>query len=109
MALVLLGLAEIALRAIGEKPQDLAVAGLSATIADGWTDWPMRPEAHAREYVVTNAYGMHEDREVTLAKPAGVRRIAMVGSSVTWGPGLPLEDTIPRSAERELKKAGCNA
>src|SRR5204862_1380409 len=29
--------------------------------------------------------------------------------SVTWGLGEPLENTIPRSAERELNVAGCAA
>jgi hypothetical protein len=109
LVLAVLLLAELALRAIGEKPQDLAVAGLSATVPDSWTGWAMRPGAHAREYVVTNAFGMHEDREVSLAKPPGVRRVAVVGSSVTWGPGQNLADTIPRSAERALKEAGCKA
>ena len=112
-ALLLIGvfllLAELALRALGEKPQDLAVAGLSATVPDGWTGWAMRAGAHAREYVLTNAYGMHEDRDVLMRKPAGVRRVAVVGSSVTWGPGMYLEDTIPRSAERALRQAGCKA
>lgn len=97
-------------RMVGAKPQLLYQTGLvSTTIADGWTSWAMRPDVRYNEYTVTNAYGLHEDREVTLGKPAGAKRVAVVGSSVVWGLGLAIPDTIPRIAETSLKASGCNA
>jgi hypothetical protein len=101
--------AEIALRARGIEPQDLYRRNFTATVPDRWTEWAMRPNVRVNEYAVTNAFGLHEDREVTLKKPPGVRRVAVVGSSVVWGLGENLEDTIPRSVERELHQAGCRA
>lgn len=110
--LLLLGaglVAELFLRAIGGEPQDLARVGFSPTVADRWTEWAMRPNVRINEYAVTNAYGLHEDREVTLEKPAGKARVAVVGSSVTWGLGEALENTIPRTTEASLRTSGCPA
>jgi len=100
---------EVALRARGLEPQNLYQVGFSATVIDRWTEWAMRPDVHLNEYLVTNAYGLHEDREVNLQKMPGVPRVAVIGSSVTWGWHEPLENTIPRSAQRTLEKAGCAA
>ena len=110
VAALLAGVAlEILGRMVGAKPQLLYRTGLvSTTIADGWTSWAMRPDVRYNEYTVTNAYGLHEDREVTLGKPAGMKRVAVVGSSVAWGLGLDIKDTIPRIAEESLKAGGCN-
>jgi len=102
-------LAEIVLRAKGLQPQNLYRVGFSATVIDRWTEWAMRPGVRLNEYAVTNAYGLHEDREVNLQKAPGVPRVAVIGSSVTWGLGEGLENTIPRSAQRALEKAGCPA
>jgi len=103
------GVVELFLRRMGAEPQNLYRVGFSATVIDRWTEWAMRPNVRLNEYAVTNAYGLHEDREINLQKPPGVKRVAVVGSSVTWGLGEALENTIPRSAERSLNKAGCQA
>lgn len=105
---VVVGLAaEVALRVAGQQPQELARVGFVATIPDGYTDWAMRPGVRLNEYSLTNGIGLHEDREVTLARPVGMKRVAVVGSSVVWAIGEGLENTIPRSMERELVAAGC--
>ncbi|HUQ26994.1 MAG TPA: hypothetical protein VM051_00285 [Usitatibacter sp.] len=100
---------ETALRSRGFPPQNLERVGFSPTVIDRWTEWAMRPNVRINEYAVTNAYGLHEDREVNLQKAPGVRRVAVIGSSVTWGLSEALENTIPRSVERKLKQAGCAA
>jgi lysophospholipase L1-like esterase len=101
--------AEVVLRAKGLQPQNLYRVGFSATVIDRWTEWAMRPNVRLNEYAVTNAYGLHEDREINLQKTPGVPRVAVIGSSVTWGLGEALENTIPRSAQRALEKSGCPA
>jgi hypothetical protein len=101
---------EVAGRLLGAKPQLLYQTGLvSATMPDTWTGWAMRPDVRYSEYTVTNGYGLHEDREVTLGKPSGMKRIAVLGSSVAWGLGLDIKDTVPRAAEASLQAAGCEA
>jgi hypothetical protein len=99
---------EAGLRFVGAQPQNLYRAGFSATVIDRWTEWGMRPNVRLSEYSVTNNYGLHEDREINLARPPGVKRVAVIGSSVTWGLGEPLVNTIPRAAEAALRKAGCS-
>ena len=100
---------EVALRLRGFQPQNLYRVGFSATVIDRWTEWAMRPNVRLNEYAVTNAYGLHEDREVNLRKTPGVPRVAVIGSSVIWGLGEALDNTIPRSAQRALAEAGCSA
>jgi len=108
--LIVGGISETVLRLAGHQPIPLATRGLSATVADRWTEWAMRPSVSSGpEYVWTNAYGLHEDREITLTKPDDVIRVAIVGSSVVWGPGHNFPNTIPRAAEIKLKKEGCAA
>jgi hypothetical protein len=102
-------LLEAALRMAGFQPQDLQRAGFAATMDDGYTEWSMRPNVRLNEYSVTNAFGLHEDREVNLEKPAGTKRVAVVGSSVVWAIGEPLDNTIPRAMERSLAASGCDA
>jgi len=62
--------AEVALRAKGLQPQNLYRVGFSAVVIDRWTEWAMRPGVRLNEYAVTNAYGLHEDREINLAPAA---------------------------------------
>lgn len=48
--------------------------------------------------VTINSHGFR-DREFTTAKPAGVRRIVALGDSITFGDGLPVEQTFPKQLE----------
>ena len=64
------------------------------------------PYVLARDRVVTheqidyrtNSHGFR-DRDIELAKPEGVARVAVLGDSYTFGHGVALEDTIPRRLE----------
>ena len=49
-----------------------------------------------------NRFGMRDRADLTQQKPAGVRRIAMVGSSVVMGYGVADDQTFPRLFETGL-------
>jgi lysophospholipase L1-like esterase len=55
--------------------------------------------------VEINAEGLR-DRDITIEKPPGTRRIAVIGDSVTFGNLLPLVDTYPKQLERRLRDRG---
>jgi lysophospholipase L1-like esterase len=55
--------------------------------------------------VQTNSLGFR-DREYSPPKPAGDRRIILLGDSFTFGWGVRLEDTCSRRLERMLDEAG---
>jgi hypothetical protein len=50
---------------------------------------------------VTNAFGMHDD-EVTVAKPPGTFRVAVLGASMDMGWGVRYEDTYTSRLEQWL-------
>jgi len=89
----------------------LVLASLPVLGAEVWTrrnerdiDWV--PHQPGRAYATpagqhgANARGFHE--RAPGPKPAGTRRVAVVGDSVTWGAGLALEETLTRVAEADL-------
>jgi hypothetical protein len=53
----------------------------------------------------TNSMGLR-DREYTVTKPEGVRRILMLGDSTTLGWGVPLDQTVAKILEGQLNQAG---
>ena len=55
--------------------------------------------------VRTNSAGLR-DREFPLAKTPGVRRIMVLGDSMTFGWGAAVEDTYPKVLERLLQQGG---
>ena len=66
------------------------------------------PGAHARLMgvdVSINSDGLR-DKELEEAKPTGVTRILMLGDSITFGWGVPADETLPRVLERELTAQG---
>jgi hypothetical protein len=111
VTLAILGLAagavELALRAAGARPRPAAEQ--SNVIPDGWTGFRLRPGVSGREAFVTNDQGMHAPHSYTLAKPPGVLRVAVLGSSVVYGLALRFADTIPGVVERELQAIGQRA
>jgi hypothetical protein len=110
LAILIVTISEIFFRINGHRPQPLALRGLSATVPDRWTDWAMRPNVQVGpDYIITNGQGLHHKEEVSIAKPEEVLRVAIVGTSVVWGPGQNFQDTIPKAAEIELNSYGCNA
>lgn len=58
--------------------------------------------------VNTNTQGLR-DKEYSLNKPAGVLRILMLGDSLTFGWGVPLNDTFSKRIERLYMERGVNA
>ena len=109
--LAVLGLAagavELGLRAGGARPR--ASPELSIVVPDGWTGFRLRPGVSGQEAFVTNDLGMHAPRSYALARPPGVLRAAVLGSSVVYGLATPFADTIPGVVERELQAAGHRA
>jgi hypothetical protein len=53
--------------------------------------------------VSINSHGLR-DREYSLAKPADVFRIVMLGDSTTFGWGVPVEETVAKILEGQLNK-----
>jgi hypothetical protein len=68
--------------------------------------YELRPGARGytwgRTWVEANAFGMRGP-DVALEKPAGTWRVGVFGDSVTFGQGVPDEETYPRVAERRLR------
>lgn len=54
----------------------------------------------------TNAHGLRADHEIPHAKPAGQRRIVVLGDSFGMGYEVALEDTFLAVLERQLEAAG---
>src|SRR5687767_15186418 len=50
-----------------------------------------------------NAKG-YRDKERTLAKPAGTRRVVSLGDSFAWGASVEFEDAYPQRLERALTR-----
>ena len=65
------------------------------------SDIPDYRDHRARYRLKTNSAGF-ADREYAVEKPAGVRRIAMMGDSLTRGQGAPFGETFEALLEREL-------
>lgn len=96
-------------RLLGQKPQSIA-AGLSATVPDGYAGWQLRPNVTTGvDWAATNSRGLHDRRELQLKPDPGVFRVAVQGSSVTYGPGLYLKDTLPMQLENLLNQRGHSA
>ncbi len=69
--------------------------------------WSLRPGAEDNwggVRVKVNSKGLRGP-ELPYARPAEVRRILYLGDSVTFGFGLPLQDTFPHQAELLLEEA----
>lgn len=67
-----------------------------------------RPNAHSflmGVEVRTNAYG-HRDRDMTIERKPGVKRIAMLGDSFVEGWGVKFEETASKRLERLFAEAG---
>jgi len=101
------GASELALRVAGVGPRPAAL--LSEIVPDGWTGFRLRPGVGGPEAFVTNDLGMHAPRTYTLTPPPASLRVAVLGSSVVYGMGAALADTIPGVVERELQVAGRRA
>jgi hypothetical protein len=77
----------------------LRIAGVGRPRPTGYA--PVNTELRAN--AVANARG-YRDLDHPLAKPAGVRRIVVLGDSFTWGVGVQFEDAYPQRIERLLSR-----
>lgn len=102
-------LVEVAARLLRQKPQ-MIVETLSATVPDPYAGWQLRPSVQTGpEWIITNSRGLHDLREIPL-KPDGKHlRVAVQGSSVVYGPGTNLKDTLSVQLERALTERGMSA
>lgn len=110
--LLLEGGAQIALRAFpspGGAPVTFAFEdvwaheGVPFHRRDGELLWRTIPGAE-RPGVRINRLGFR-GREIDAAKPAGTRRLAILGNSVTFGFGVDEDETFARRLEEELRAA----
>jgi lysophospholipase L1-like esterase len=68
------------------------------------SDIPDYQDARARYRLKTNSAGF-ADKEYTIEKPDGVRRIAVMGDSITRGQGAPFGGTYEALLEDKLKQS----
>ncbi|HET6278328.1 MAG TPA: GDSL-type esterase/lipase family protein [Candidatus Polarisedimenticolia bacterium] len=64
----------------------------------GWVPIP----GHASDGVHVNSHGARGDEEYPLAKPAGEKRIVVVGDSFTFGEGVPDDEVYTALLQRQL-------
>jgi hypothetical protein len=64
----------------------------------GWVPIP----GHASESVHVNSHGARGAEEYPLAKPAGEKRIVVVGDSFTFGEGVPDDDVYTALLQRQF-------
>jgi lysophospholipase L1-like esterase len=81
------------------------VKRVSAIPAMGHEHAPNRSAILMGVPVRTNSLGLR-DREFSLEKPAGVRRVLVLGDSMTLGWGAREEDSYPKVLERLLNEKG---
>lgn len=111
VALAMLGgVVEAGLRLAGFAPRT------TINRFDPLLGWTKRPNASARrrtaEYDVTirtNSRGLREPEAVAYAKPAGVKRILVVGDSFTLGTTVDRSETISASLQERLRREGRRA
>jgi lysophospholipase L1-like esterase len=106
-AFVTLALAEAALRGYGYYRGVVGGPGAGLTMPKEWERRPTTVPGAAQAFywqgqlTVKNEYGMRRS-EPFPAKQADRFRIMVVGDSLTFGPGVAVEDTYPAVLEREL-------
>jgi hypothetical protein len=104
---VMAGGIELGLRAAGATPR--RTGDPSHIVPDRWTGFRLRPGVSGSQALVTNDLGMHAPRTYTLEPPPESLRVAVLGSSVVYGLGTRVTETIPGALEQELQLAGQRA
>jgi hypothetical protein len=120
--LLALALTEIALRVVGfrlpprgpdnflpllEKVSAADAPGLEKVLipgARGEVLYPGKTPAENRTVTYRVNSGGFRDFDAPLAKPAGVRRVVVLGDSVTYGTGVDLKNTLPKQLELALRE-----
>ncbi len=106
-ALLALFVAEVGLRLLGLGPQP------TVNRFDPDTGWSKRPDARVhrstREFditIATNALGLRDDPMSSPAKPAGTKRVIVLGDSFALGYTVDREDLFPDLLERWWRAEG---
>jgi len=73
----------------------------------GWKNVPNRTATTRGHRLSINSLGLR-DREYSYEKPAGTRRILVLGDSFTWGYGVSDEEVFTEVLERRLQSQGRN-
>ena len=84
------------------------IGRLTVASADPALLWEYRPYGEAQG-VATNRWGFRDVDYATPAKPAGIRRIAFIGDSVTLGMGVVPEETFVARVGARAVAAGRQA
>ena len=107
---MLLLVVEGGLRLIGFAPRP------TMNVFDAKLGWTKQPRAEIRRRtsefdvtLATNSRGLREDESVGYEKPAGVKRILLVGDSFSLGYTVDRPDTISALLEKRLRAEGRNA
>jgi len=107
---MLLLVVEGGLRLIGFAPRP------TMNVFDAKLGWTKQPRAEIRRRtsefdvtLATNSRGLREDESVGYEKPAGVKRILLVGDSSSLGYTVDRPDTISALLEKRLRAEGRNA
>lgn len=113
-AVAVVGVAETAVRCCLADPMDFTVEmwryarGHKRVAADPRVGHEHIPNTRGRLMgvdVQINSHGLR-DREIRLEKTPGTRRILMLGDSVTFGWGVPQDQTVSKQLENLLNAAG---
>jgi lysophospholipase L1-like esterase len=102
--LVMLVLAEVALRVVGLGHPYYSAPELYRPSADPRVLFEPRPGFNGFSegtWVTTNSRGLRE-RELPSTKPAGTRRAVFLGDSVTFGAGVRDDEAFPRLLEASI-------
>ena len=100
LALLVLGSAVLVSLLVGEFIMRVAFADVTTT--------PDNRSYFARKWSKTlslNSMGYRE-HEVTVPKPEGMYRIAVIGDSFTWGQGIAVTDRMTEKLEKLLRNEG---
>ncbi len=107
--LVALALAEVILLIIG-YPNPLDYDPIYRASSVPGLVYELKPHFRGKERygvpVATNSIGLREETEFTQEPPPGVRRIALLGDSITFGHGMTIERTFARLLEERISRMG---
>ncbi len=104
---------ELTLRLVGYDPLGERTGGEDMVLRPSSNPdlgYDLRPGARGGAWQVEVAINSHgfRDREYEAEKPAGTRRIAVIGDSIAFGTSLAVEDTFSHQLEEMLGEIGAD-
>jgi len=100
LALLLLGSTVLVSLVVGEYLARVTFADVTTT--------PDNRSYFARKWSKTLSFNSlgYREREITVPKPEGIYRIAVIGDSFTWGQGIAVTDRMTERLESMLRSEG---